>query len=118
MRAWHGDSSISRSASWLLLAGLLLAIALMITGAVLAAAGGGGPVARQSSVSGLPAALIRLEPGGFFDLGLLVLLATPIARVFVLLVGFSRSRAWPFVGISLAVMVILALSALLGMQAD
>jgi len=109
---------MSRQVSWLLLSGLVLAIGLMVAGAVLAVVGTGGPVARQSSVSGLPGALAGLEPGGFFDLGLLVLLATPIARVVALLVGFSWRKAWLFSGIGLVVLVVLALSAFLGMQAE
>lgn len=101
----------------MLLAGLTLAIALMVAGAVLALAGDGGAGAHQSSLTRLPTALAGLESEGFFDLGLLVLLATPIARVIALLAGFLRLRAWFFAGVSLAVLVILALSAVLGVQA-
>ena len=111
------ETRLSRPLSRLLLAGLVLSIVLMLTGAVLAAIGTGGPVARESSLSRLPGALRGLEPGGFFDLGLLLLLATPIARVLALLVGFARHKAWSFSAISLLVLAILALSAFLGLRA-
>jgi uncharacterized membrane protein len=106
------DHAVSR----LLLVGLSLAILLMVAGAVLAGAGVDTPVGHESSISDLPRALAGLEPGSFFDLGLLVLLATPIVRMVALLVGFARQRAWLFSGISLAVLVLLALSAFLGLR--
>jgi uncharacterized membrane protein len=101
---------LDHTAAWLLLAGLVLAVLLMLTGAVLAAAGTGAPVPHESSISDLPRALAGLEPAGFFDLGLLVLLVTPVVRVVAYLIGFVRSRAWLFSGISVIVLVILALT--------
>lgn len=106
------DHAVSR----LLLVGLSLAILLMLAGAVLAGTGTGTLIGHESSISDLPRALAGLEPGGFFDLGLLVLLATPVARIVALLVGFARRRAWLFSGISLVVLVMLALSAFLGLR--
>jgi uncharacterized membrane protein len=117
MNAERTEARLARPLSRLLLAGLSLAIALMLAGAILAVVGTGTPVARESSISGLPAALAGLEPGGFFDLGLLVLLATPVARVVALLVGFARYRMWLFSGVSLVVLALLALSAFLGLRA-
>jgi uncharacterized membrane protein len=105
-----------RALSRILLAGLLLAVLLMVIGAVLAAAGVNGPVSRQSVLADLPHALASLEPWGFFILGLLVLLATPIARVAALLVAFAWHRSWRFCGICLVVLAILALSIYLGLR--
>lgn len=118
MSGEHDEARLSRRLSRLLLAGLSLGIVLMLTGAVLAGVDGGAPVARESSVSGLLSALAGREPGGFFDLGLLVLLATPIARVAALLVSFVRQKAWLFSAVGLFVLVALALSALLGLTAE
>lgn len=111
------ESRLARPLSGLLIAGLSLAVMLMLAGTVLAAMGTDGAVPRRSSISGLPGALANLEPGGFFDLGLLVLLATPAARVVMLLVAFGRQRVWVFSGVCLVVLVVLALSAFLGLQA-
>ena len=101
--------------SRLLLAGLLLAIGLMIVGAVLAAVRGSGSVASESSITGLPRLLAAGDPTGFLDLGLLVLLATPFARVVALAVDFARGRQWLFVGLAAVVIAILVLSGLLGL---
>ena len=89
----------------------------MLVGAVLAAVRTGTSVVRESSISALPSALGGLEPGGFFDLGLLVLLATPAARVVALLVAFARRRLWVFSGVSLVVLAVLVLSGYLGLSA-
>ena len=111
------EARLSRPLSRLLIAGLSMSVVCMLTGAVLAVTGTGGEVSRQSSISGLPGALAGLEPGGFFDLGLLVLLATPAARVLMLSVAFSRRRAWTFAGACLMAFAMLALSVFLGLRA-
>jgi uncharacterized membrane protein len=111
------DPRLALALSRLLLAGLSLAVLLMLVGAVLAAVRTGTPVVRESSISALPSALGALEPGGFFDLGLLVLLATPAARVVALLVAFARRRLWVFSGVSLVVLSVLVLSGYLGLSA-
>lgn len=100
--------------SRLLLVGLSLAVLLMLAGVVLAAVDVDREVGHVSSISDWPRAVAGLEPAGFLDLGLLVLLATPVARVLGLLVGFTRRRARFFSAVSLVVLIILALSAYLG----
>ncbi len=106
-----------RVLSRLLMAGLMLAVVILVAGAGLAVAGVGGEVTRGSSLSALPRALAAGEPWGFFILGLLVLVATPIARVFFLLMWFARRRSWCFFGISAIVLVVLGLSVVLGLRA-
>lgn len=110
------EGELAQPLSLLLLVGLLLATTLMLVGVVLAAAGTGSPIPHASSISGLPQAVVSLEPGGFFDLGLLVLLATPVARVVMLSISFARRRAWAFFGMDLAILVILVLSVVLGLS--
>lgn len=109
------DPALTRALSRLLLVGLLLAIGLMITGAILAAIQGSGSVRHSTSLDDLPGLLADGDPTGFLDLGLLVLLATPAARVIALLVAFIRRREWLFAGISAVVVTVLALSAVLGL---
>jgi len=109
------DPRLAARLSRLLLVGLSLAVLLLLTGVVLTLVKPGVPVS-VSSLGGLPGALVALEPGGFFDLGLLVLLATPAARVVALLVAFARRRLWLFSGVSLIVLVVLALSLFLGLR--
>ena len=109
------DPRVARAVSRLLLTGLLIAIALMLVGVILAAARGAGSVEGLSSITRLPHLLASLDATGFIDLGLLVLLATPAARVVALLIVFAARRQWLFAAVSLAVIVILALSAFLGL---
>lgn len=109
------DPRVARAVSRLLLTGLVVAIALMLVGAVLAAVRGAGSVEGLSSITRLPHLLASLDATGFIDLGLLVLLATPFARVVALLVVFAGRRQWLFAGVSFAVMAILAFSAYLGL---
>lgn len=106
-----------RVLSRLLAVGLVLAVLLLVTGAVLAAAGVGDSVGRDSSMSALPGALVAGEPWGFFILGVLILLATPVARVVVLMLWFARRGSWWFFGISAVVLLVLTLSVLLGLRA-
>jgi uncharacterized membrane protein len=100
----------------LLRIGLLLAVFLLLVGVVLAALGRGTPVPRHTSISEIPRALSALEAGGFFSLGLLVLLITPAARVLALLIAFVRQRAWLFASFSLLVLAVLVLSGVLGLN--
>jgi len=109
------DPRVARAVSRLLLAGLLVAIGLMLVGAVLAAVRGAGSVDDLSSITRLPHLLASFDATGFIDLGLLVLLATPAARVVALLVVFAARRQWLFAAVSFAVIVILAFSAYLGL---
>jgi uncharacterized membrane protein len=115
-----GDESRGRARSGnhlsrLLLAGLVIAIGLMVAGAVLAAVRGSGSVQKASSIGRLPQLLAAGDPTGFLDLGLLVLLATPFARAVALCGDFVRRRHWLFAGISMAVVAVLVLSGLLGL---
>ena len=88
----------------------------MLAGAVLTAARPGLTAIHETSVADIPRALAHLEPSGFFDLGLLLLLATPVARVIALLFGFARERKWLLSSFSLIVLVALAFSAYLGLR--
>jgi uncharacterized membrane protein len=110
------DPGLTRALSRLLLVGLLVAIGLMIAGAILAVIQESGSVRHSTSLGDLPGLLANGDPTGFLDLGLLVLLATPAARVIALLVAFIRRREWLFAGISAVVVAVLVLSAVLGLM--
>ncbi|NLA34530.1 MAG: DUF1634 domain-containing protein [Actinobacteria bacterium] len=51
---------------------------------------------------------------GFMVLGIGVLVATPMVRVLVSLVGYARSRDWIYLGLTVAVVAALAVSMALG----
>jgi uncharacterized membrane protein len=102
--------------SKVLVVGLLAAVALLVAGVILALARPGVGSIHVTSIKDLPTQLATGEPGGFFQLGLLVLLLTPFARVVALGIAFAGRRQWLFTGISLVVAAFLIVGAVLGMS--
>jgi uncharacterized membrane protein len=107
--------------SWVLLAGVSLAAALIAVGLAASFVAGwtgsllGRPVADTpaASFAGLGEGLLALRPMAISQLGLLVLLATPIVRVATSLVAFALERDGRYVAITAVVLAILLASALL-----
>jgi uncharacterized membrane protein len=62
------------------------------------------------SVAGIIGGARRFDAGGLVQLGLLVLIATPIARVVFSVLGFVRQRDWLYVGVTLTVLGLLTYS--------
>jgi uncharacterized membrane protein len=117
VREEHRDEMrLNTLISRVLIVGLLTAIGLLVVGVILTIARPGVPVPRTSSIQDIPAQLAALEPAGFYQLGLLVLLATPFARVVALGVAYARRRQWLFTALSLVVIVMLVLSLILGLS--
>jgi uncharacterized membrane protein len=107
--------------SLVLTAGVAVSAALVAVGFVAALAIGwqGSLLGTTSSVtaattdfSNLPARLAELEPLAISQLGLLVLLATPVARVASSVVGFALEGDRLYTAITLAVLAILLTSIL------
>jgi uncharacterized membrane protein len=110
------EMRLNSTISKVLVTGLLLAMALLAVGVVLTVARPGVAVPHATSIKDIPEQLAALEPGGFYQLGLLVLIATPFARVVALGIAFSLRRQWLFAGISFFVMALLILGAVLGLS--
>ena len=66
--------------------------------------------AALRSVHGVIADARRLDGRGLIQCGLLLLIATPIARVVVSVIGFVKRRDWLYVAITLVVLTLLAYS--------
>jgi uncharacterized membrane protein len=66
------------------------------------------------SVHGIVAEGLDLHGRGLIQLGLLLLIATPIARVVFSIAGFARQRDWLYVAITLIVLTLLGYSLLAG----
>jgi len=64
------------------------------------------------SVAGIVQQARHLSGRGLVQLGLLCLIATPIARVAFSIIGFMRQRDWLYVGMTAAVLALLAYSLL------
>jgi uncharacterized membrane protein len=69
-----------------------------------------GEPAQYRTFTGVWRTAIALEGRGFIQLGLLLLIATPIARVLVSVFDFARERDWLYVGVTLFVLAVLIYS--------
>ena len=89
-------------------AGFLAALAIGWQGSLLG--GAPGITAATTDFSNLPARLTSLEPLAISQLGLLVLLATPVTRVAASVVGFALERDLLYTVITFAVFAVLLTS--------
>ena len=62
------------------------------------------------TIRGIISDTMTLSGRGLIQLGLLLLIATPIARVVFSVIGFARQRDWLYVVITLAVLILLVYS--------
>jgi uncharacterized membrane protein len=117
--SWN-DKRVETWVGLMLRTGVLLAAAVVLLGGILYVTQERGPRPNYSSFHGEPAqyATLRgaatgestLEPRGIIMFGLLLLIATPIARVGMCVVGFSLERDRMYVAVSSLVLVILLYS--------
>ena len=87
--------------------GFAAAFAVGWQGSLIGAASASGPA---TDFGDLPARLAALEPLAITQLGLLTLLATPVARVAASVAGFAAEGDRLYVAITLAVLAILLTS--------
>jgi uncharacterized membrane protein len=114
------DEDVDRVLGRVLQVGVSLSAAIVLCGAVIYLAKRvdlapdyrvfhGQPIELRT-VSGIVAGARAWSGRGLIQLGLLVLIATPIARVLFSVIGFVRQRDWLYVGITLIVLALLAFS--------
>jgi uncharacterized membrane protein len=109
----------------ILRAGVVLSGVIVLTGGFMYVIRHGGEIADYGLFRGEPAALrsvrgivteaLSFSGRGLIQFGLLLLIATPIARVVFSIVGFLRQRDWLYVAITLIVLVLLGYSLLGGL---
>jgi len=106
------DLAIAR----LLSIGTYVGIALLVAGFGLMLLAGRSPFDSPPpfNVSRLPGDLAAGRPEGALWLGLLVLIATPSARVAASLIGYLRSGERGMVAVSAAILVVVAAGVLIG----
>jgi len=71
-----------------------------------------GEPAHERTIRGVLAGVLAREPTALMQLGLMILVATPLARVAFSVVGFARERDRLYVGLTLAVLALLLLGLL------
>jgi len=118
------DGSVDMLLAYVLLAGVVTAAVLVFSGGIIylythwhATAAyevfrGQPPDLR--SVAGAFRSARALTGEGLIELGLLLLIATPIARVALSVILFARQRDWLYVGVTLMVLALLTYSLLAG----
>jgi uncharacterized membrane protein len=105
----------------LLLAGTLAGMALLVAGIALMAANGIEPDAAEFppfDPATILADLAALQPEGFLWAGIVVIVATPIARVLGELVAFARRRDRLMTGVAAAILAVVALSVIVAVVAE
>jgi uncharacterized membrane protein len=66
----------------------------------------------------IPAEILALQPVGFLWLGLLVIVATPIGRVVVSLMGYLATGERRMALVSVAILVVIGVGVILGVAAE
>ena len=67
-----------------------------------------------STLTGVIAGVSALEPAAIVQLGIVLLIATPVARVLLTLIAFAIQRDWMYVLISAIVLALLTYSLVVG----
>lgn len=111
------DASMDAVMGRLLQVGVLLASAMVLVGGVLYLRAKGAGLANYGSFRSEPGSLRhwaqvmraigRGDPAAIIQVGVLLLIATPVARVVLAAVAFTMQRDRLYVGISVAVLAIL-----------
>jgi uncharacterized membrane protein len=114
------DERLDRIVGVVLRTGVTLAAALVLVGGIAFLASHGQQVpdyhkfhpeaATLTSIHGVWHGAIRLDPIYLIQLGLLLLIATPVVRVITCLAGFALERDWMYATVSFIVLVCLLAS--------
>lgn len=114
------EGQVERLLGGVLRAGVLAAACVVALGAAFYLAHHAGEPPRYHLFAGEPSDLTRVPATlrlaaswsgrGIIQVGLLLLIATPPARVLFAAAAFARERDWLYVGVSLVVLAILGVS--------
>jgi uncharacterized membrane protein len=113
-------SDLDRTIARLLTAGTFLSVGLLAIGVVLMATTGTSPLAPSPpfDISRIPAQIAALEPAGFLWLGLIVAIATPLARVAAAVVGYLRGGERRMALVGIAILLVVAVGVVIGVTTE
>jgi len=111
---------LERSIARLLTGGTYLSVGLLTVGVLLMLTGGISPLAPAPPFdpAQIPADIVALRPAGFLWLGLLVVLATPLARVAASGIGFAVGGERRMAMVSVAILVVIAVGVVVGVTVE
>ena len=111
----HHVDRLARAVHRTLLTGLITSAVLLIAGLlVVFIKHQPRPVGPPIETSALFHRALNGDGVALLDLGLLALMLTPLARVFILGLGWSRERNWRFAAVAFTVLGLLAISLIIG----
>lgn len=105
---------LDRTIHAVLIIGLVAGVLFMMVGLLLNLFLSRDVAAAVPTLRDVTARVLSLRPSGFFALGILMLIATPVMGVIGSIVAFVRERDWSYAGITFLVFLIIALSVVLG----
>jgi uncharacterized membrane protein len=121
-RGGFTDEQVEIMVSWLLRIGLACAATMVVIGGAIYLARHGAEQPRYEIFRGEPASLrsivgilgfsLQGRGGGLIQLGLVLLMVTPVARVAFSVVAFARQRDWLYLLVTIVVLTILLFSLL------
>ncbi len=109
----RSGSGVDRWVGAVLATGVVLSLAILIWGAVLYLLNPGAAEAPRT-VLGIFRGAVELNSTATINLGLLVLLSTPVVRIIAAGIAFTLERSYKFALISLGVLSILTISIMIG----
>lgn len=111
------DGSLEARIGRLLTIGTYASMALIVVGVVIMAATGQTPlgVGPDLDLGRIAADIAALQPAGFLWLGLLLVLATPSARVVAAFVGYVRGGERDMALVAVLILAVISLGVLVGM---
>lgn len=107
------EPALNKYVGAVLITGVVLSFIILVWGSVLYLAHPGAPEAART-LSGILLGTLHLNPSATINLGLLVLLLTPVSRIIAALIAFLFEKSYKFVAISIVVLVILTISTVVG----
>lgn len=120
MTTQDSQKQFATAIGWLLRLGVLISSLIVFSGAALhlyaawAVAGQyetfQGEPKRLTTLAGVLDGAMRLRPEAIVQLGLIALIATPVARVIFCVVEFLREKDWIYSAITLVVLSLLTFS--------
>jgi uncharacterized membrane protein len=106
-------ADVNRLVGFALTSGVVLSLVILAFGSILFLMHP-VPQAAPGSIPNILRGVARLDPVATINLGLLVLILTPVLRIIAALIAFAMERNLRYVIISVTVLTILAVSALTG----
>jgi uncharacterized membrane protein len=109
-----GMSTTNTIISRVLLAGVIASLVLILIGSIMLMIHQSS--AQQLGPNGLIDGIVEMQPNSIINLGIIVLLLTPAARVIAAGISFAIEHDYRYVAISAAVLGVMTTAALVGLK--